>query len=263
MNKKLLSVIVAALVVSGASAQEPSSSKFGLWTGASVTKKLNSKWSLEAEGEFRTQDALNKVDRWSGSLGVNYKAFDFLKVGAGYTFLYTYNMEEWKEKYDDDELAGYNVSSSYWMPKHRFTFDVTGSQDLGRFSVSLRERLQYTHNNSKTILKNKMRFYGTTDSLFLKGTENKTVDEKDKWSLRSRLKVEYNIRHCPLTPFASYEIYNDLKDNFSYQKMRIELGGEYKLNKHQSLSLSYLYSTSGDDDEPDGHILSVDYAYKF
>lgn len=265
MIKRILTVVAAALVVTGAAAQEPSVSKFGMWTGASVTKKLSPKWSLEAEGEMRTQDALKKIDRWSASLGADYKVLDFLKIGASYSFLYTYNMNEWKPKYDDDdgELTGYNVTTAYWMPKHRFSFDVTGSYDVGRFTISLRERVQYTYNDSAKTDKHNMRFYGATDSLFLKKTETKTIDSKDKWSLRSRLKVEYNIRHCPLTPYVSCEMYNNLKDNFSYEKIRLEVGGEYKINKHNAIDLSYLYCNSSDDDEPDGHILSVSYAYKF
>jgi hypothetical protein len=263
MIKKLLIFIAAVLVVSGASAQVPSRSKFGVWTGASISKKLSHKWSIEAEGEFRTQDALNKVDRWSGSLGVDYKLMKYLKLGGSYTFLYTYNMDEWNEKYDTGDLEGYNVTKAYWMPKHRFCFDVTGSYGWNRFYFSLRERVQYTHNNSKTASKDKMRFYGITDSLYLKGTEDKTVDTKDKWSLRSRLQIEYNIRHSPLTPFVSCEMYNDLKEQFAYQQLRLEIGSEIKINKHSSVDLSYLYCTSSDDDEPDGHILSVNYAYKF
>jgi long-subunit fatty acid transport protein len=265
MIKRLLTVVAAALVVAGAAAQVPSVSKFGIWTGASVTKKISSRWSLEAEGEMRTQDALNRIDRWSASLGANYKVLSFLRLGASYTFLYTYNMNEWKPKYDEDdgEWTGYNVTTAYWMPKHRFSFDVTGNYDIGRFSISLRERVQYTYNDSSTTDKHNMRFYGATDSLYLKKIESKTIDSKDKWSLRSRLKVEYNIRHCALTPFVSCEVYNDLKDNFSYQKIRMEVGSEYKINKHHAIDLSYLYCKSNDGDEPDGHIVNVNYAYKF
>jgi hypothetical protein len=263
MIKKCLILIVVVLVVSGTSAQVPSRSKFGMWTGASISKKLSHKWSIEAEGEFRTQDALNNVDRWSGSVGTDYKLMKFLKLGAGYTFLYTYNMDEWNEKYDDGELEGYNVTKAYWMPKHRFCVDVTGSYGWNRFEFSLRERVQYTHNDSKTISKDKMRFYGITDSLYLKGIEDKIVYTKDKWSLRSRLQIEYNIRRNPFTPFVSCEMYNNIKDQFSYQKLKFEAGGEIKISKHNSVEMSYLYSTSNDDDEPDGHIISVNYAYKF
>lgn len=263
MIKKIFILIAAVLVVSGASAQTPSRSKFGVWTGASITKKLSHRWSVEAEGEFRTQDALNKVDRWSGSLGADYKLMKYLKLGASYTFLYTYNMDKWDGKYDDDELVGYNVTKAYWMPKHRFCFDATGSYGWKRFEFSLRERVQYTHNDSKTDSKDKMRFYGITDSLFLKGTEDKTIDTKDKWSLRSKFKIEYNIRRSSLAPFVSCEMYNDLKDQFAYQQLKIEVGSEIKINKHNSVDVSYLYCTSSDDDEPDGHILCVNYAYKF
>lgn len=255
-------VVLASMMV-GAGAQTPSTSKFGLWTGASVTKKLSHRWSMSVEDEFRTQDGLGKVDRWSGTLSVDYKALDFLKLGASYTFLYTYNMEEWKDHYNNSNVwNGYNATQAYWMPKHRFSFDVTGSHDFDRFSISLRERFQYTHNDTLVVGKNKWR--GTSPStLVFDETEDKTVDAKDKMSLRSRLQIAYNIRHSRLTPYVSCEMYNDLKDAFAYQKLRLSIGGEYKLNKHNSIEMGYIYNTSNDDDEPDGHILNVSYAYKF
>lgn len=265
-NKCIIFCAALALAATTANAQDNSSSEFGTWTGASVTKKINRQWSIEAGAELRTQNNMKKIDRWSGSLGVDYKPFDFLKFGASYNFLYTYNMEEWKAKYDDDdgELNGYNVTNALWIPKHRVSFDITGEVPVNRFTISLRERVQYTYNDSKETTKRKMRFYGTTDSLYQKGSSYAdTAKVKHKLVLRSRLQVEYNIRHCPFTPYVSVELYNDMKDGLSLQKTRWSVGGEYKFNKHNSLDIGYYYCNSNDDDEPKGHILSLSYAYKF
>ena len=59
---------------------------FGVWTSAEVKKKIFSGFDASLEGEFRTRDGLQTVERWSGSAGVSYKMFRWLKASAGYSF---------------------------------------------------------------------------------------------------------------------------------------------------------------------------------
>ena len=61
---------------------------FGVWTSAEVKKKIFSGFDASLEGEFRTRDGLQTVERWSGSAGVSYKMFRWLKASAGYTFIH-------------------------------------------------------------------------------------------------------------------------------------------------------------------------------
>ena len=55
---------------------------FGVWTSAEVKKKIFSGFDASLEGEFRTRDGLQTVERWSGSAGVSYKMFRWLKASA-------------------------------------------------------------------------------------------------------------------------------------------------------------------------------------
>ena len=64
---------------------------FGVWTSAEVKKKIFSGFDASLEGEFRTRDGLQTVERWSGSAGVSYKMFRWLKASAGYTFIHYYH----------------------------------------------------------------------------------------------------------------------------------------------------------------------------
>ena len=51
-----------------------------------VKKKIFSGFDASLEGEFRTRDGLQTVECWSGSAGVSYKMFRWLKASAGYSF---------------------------------------------------------------------------------------------------------------------------------------------------------------------------------
>lgn len=71
---------------------------FGVWTSAEVKKKIFSGFDASLEGEFRTRDGLQTVERWSGSAGVSYKMFRWLKASAGYTFIHYYHPMEVTKK---------------------------------------------------------------------------------------------------------------------------------------------------------------------
>ena len=71
---------------------------FGVWTSAEVKKKIFSGFDASLEGEFRTRDGLQTVERWSGSAGVSYKMFRWLKASAGYTIIHYYHPMEVTKK---------------------------------------------------------------------------------------------------------------------------------------------------------------------
>ena len=85
----------------------------------------------------------------------------------------------------------------------------------------------------------------------------------DKWVLRSRLQVEYNISHSRFTPYAYAELFNSMNDGMALDKLRLSIGSEYKINKKNSLKIGYIFNSSNDDDEPKGHILGISYTFKF
>lgn len=58
-------------------------------------------------------------------------------------------------------------------------------------------------------------------------------DKKAKTAhyLRSRIKADYNIRNCPLTPYVSFEWSNNLSNDLVLDKTRLTVGGDWKLSK--------------------------------
>ena len=228
--------------------------------------------------ENRLQENATKALRWDFGLGASYKVTKFLKLGAGYTYIRGLNLQEVKPRYKKDGVTvnGYNVDHEFWRNKHRLYFDVTGKVAWGRFTFSLRERYLYTHYNEAECLRDKYRTLlqdgYTGDTYIYNGTEfmeyEQTTDQKkakDKHALRSRLQVEYNIKGLPLNPYASYEVTNDLGNQWRYDKSRVCAGLEWKVTKKHILDFGYIYQTESDNDEGNSniHAIKVGYTFKF
>ena len=239
--KKLLLTAVACMAYTAAQAQS-------LWTSAEIKFKATTGLNVFAEAEYRTQDGLSGTDRWGLSAGLDYRVLPYLKMNAGYTFIYEHT--PW------DETRKGNLIPPFWQPKHRGFFSVTGNYNIGRFTFSLRERYQYTYRTEQTVPK-----YGP-DGVTPKNDE--LISGKGKHVLRSRFEVEYSIRKSGFTPFVSVEIYNLLSEAFNMEKTRFTAGTAYRFNKKNSVSLFYRYiDISGDDDDGrGGHIIGIGYQFK-
>ena len=224
------------------------SDDFGVWTSAEVKKKLFNGFNASLEGEFRTRDGINNVERWSVSAGVDYRLTTWLKADAGYTLIYKNQPAEFTKKG--------NLVVGYWSPRHRMNLSLTGSLKWNRLEFSLRERYQYTYRPSQSIAK-----YDGDD--LSKQKDDEVKRGKCENMLRSRMMVEWNIRKSPFTPYVSCELYHSMNDNWSLSKTRWTAGTEYKINKKHSLELYYRYQDHSDDDESNGHVIGAGYTFKF
>lgn len=280
--------IVPLLLIACAALPAAAEDDFGIWTGISVEKKITKKFSADVSLGFDAEDNLKHASRWDVGVGLGYKAFKWLSFGAGYTYVYARSDEEaktdYKSKRDDDGnlvFNGYNVDHSYWRGRHRATFDVTGKVDAGRWTFSLRERYRYSHYVAATTERDKYRseissamlpsftgdvyeYGGHSFSRFEQTTRDKKA--KDKHTLRSRLTAEYNIRHCPLTPYVSAEIFNEISDGMNLDKSRFTLGAEWKISKHHRIDFGYMFQNNHDEDDDSSgnlHAISIEYKFKF
>ena len=269
-----LIALTAVAMFSPAAAQ--SGDDFGIWTDISAEKKLNKQLSVEGGVGFRAENDLASFTRWDVSLGLGYKPIKGLKFSAGYVYMYDRSLQEVKERYNSrGEINGYNVDHGYWRSKHRGWFDVTGKVGFGRFSVSLRERYQYTHTMATETMRDKYRNPkqpGYTGETYPMGgmefmTFSQEMDQKGHKNahyLRSRLLVSYNVRGVPLEPFVSYELSNSLTDGFSLDKRRFSVGADYKIKKKYKISLAYLYQNGADDDSADDiHVIDLGFKVEF
>ncbi len=230
----------------------------GLNMEISAEKKLSKKFSLSAEGDLRLKDDISSFDRFTFGVGVDYKIISWLKVSAGGIFMLTAN--DGKEKYRENGTLRWEREGKT-TPRYRVFAALTGSYSFARFKFSLRERYQFTCRTRYTTTRN---YYSSS------GEYNYSEDDvrrsKSFNILRSRLQISYDIRHCPLSPYASVEIYNSLNDGFKTKKLRYSVGLDWRVDKHNSLSISWLYQDiKGEDDDNDAnsHIIGIGYAYKF
>lgn len=283
-SKKIL--FAAALALCSATSAI-AQSDFGVWTEIGVEKSFNKKFSLEASVENRMANNATQPQRWNAAIGGSYKPLKWLKLGAGYVFIYNRNFQEAEEKYKENDegeivlgkdgkpiIEGYNVDHGYWRPRHRAYFDVQGKVDVGRFSISLRERYLYNYYVETEALRDKYRnpsqpgysgnLYPFNGMEFMKyEQEMDTKKAKSKHSLRTRLQVEYDIKGVPLTPFVSCELTNELSNAMQYDKVRAQAGVEWKINKKHILSGAYLYQNENQGIGPNESLHAIKLGYKF
>lgn len=217
-----------------------------LWTSAEMNIGIVQKLSANIEGEYRTNNNLSGCERWTASAGLEYKPLRWLKLSADYKYIHRHVESRVTKKG--------NIVSDYWQPRHRAGIAVTGSYRWNRFTFSLRERYQYTYHTAQTAAK----WDGDDGS----AKSDEQIEAKSKHILRSRLKMEYNIRKSKFTPFASGEFYHTPAAGFAYEKTRLTLGTEYKINKKHSMSAFYRYVDSKDEDENSKHVIGIGYKFK-
>lgn len=273
--KSLRTLVLSAFSVFALTAM--AGDDFGIWTDLSFEKKITRQLSVDAGVDFRSEQNLKSVSRWAGSIGLAYKPAKFFKASAGYAYIYDRSPQETKESYGNKSgrFNGYNVDHGFWRSKHRFYVDVTGRVSFSRFTLSLRERYQYTRSLATTCTRDRYRDpkqQGYTGEIYVcNGQEFMTFERvsddkkaKDANYLRSRLELEYDIRHCPVDPFISFELSNDLSDGLHLDKKRYSVGADWKLSKKHRLSFAYLYQNGADDDGSDNiHVINVGYKFSF
>ena len=274
-RKSIVAMLIAMLIFAplckaNAQAEE---NEFGIWTTVEASKKINKKFKVVGDAELRTYDFVSNIERTTIGAKVEYKMLKWLKANAGYSFMYTHEPESksFKEEVWDEEGNSvgreYNVDHDYWTIRNRFYATISGEYKVGRFEFGLRERLQYTRTNSATTKETKYRYdlgmdpiLSTEDNEWIATTEPEEKEAKNNFTLRSRLSVKYDIPNCKINPFASVELYTRFDKWKGCDKLRYRIGGSYKINKDNSISLYYLYQDANDDDEPKGHAIGLEYS---
>lgn len=269
MNKRLLIFIFSVLCLTSTKADD-----FGIWTDFNASHNFSNSLSVDLGIGLRTNNNLKNVDRWSGSIGVEYDLCKYLKLSTGYTFLYTYSHPLAEDHFNDKgNWNGYNTEERIWRIKNRFSFSAKTGVDIGRFNISLRERYKLTRYNSvSSVRKNKYRFNYNKDSEqydLRQGypeSEYKSKGSKTKNYLCSKLSIEYNIRHCKFTPDISIELSNNMSKGMATDKTRYGVGGKYKINKQNRIELHYIFNDGHDDDDDydsNLHAIEIGYLIKF
>ena len=273
--KKIFTTCCALLLAVPTFAQKD---EFGTWLEFEAETKVNKRIEMSFGLGMRANDNLGEVSRANAFISGNYKVCNFLKAGATYQYISDLSRGEVKEdfKKNSGKFNGYNVDEAFHRTKHRLSFDLSSKVKVGRFTFSLRERYQYTHSVSKDIERIRYRYDAASQPHFsgytypFGGYEwiNREVGEdhknhKNNHLLRSRIGVEYDIKGCPLTPFATYEIKTQLQKGGATEETRLIVGTDWKLNKKNTLSIAYVFNDAHYSDDANVHAVSIGYKIKF
>ncbi len=274
VEKALFAIAITLIPLHNIHAQK-SSDDFGIWGTFEFSQKVNKKTKFVIDAEVRSIEAVSDIERIAVGAKLDYKIKEWkdlgkaksdieLKTNLGYCFIYGHYLAEksLKDFVPSADEYDYNIDAAYWAARNRVYLTLTGEFKVGRFEISLRERLQYTHTGSATTEETKYRWeHSDEESKFVcnEKTESEFKEAKNNLSLRSRLSVKYDIPNCKVNPFVSAELYTRLDKWQAFDKARYRVGASYKINKKNDISLFYLYEdVSGND--PDCHAVGFEYS---
>lgn len=277
MRRYFLALFVFAATSVGAMAQiESQDDDFGIDVSVGAEKEILPDLDLSVEANMRTQENSERVERYvlGAELGykfLNTKTFD-MKVSGGFEYMWNQKMAETKLAkipypfVDDQTKFDYNVNERYWRNRHRTSLGLSATYSPNkRWSFQLKETVQYSHYcREDSINQYEYRWKENGDGDRYMGSpeiDRKSVDPKDRFVLRSKFTVEYNVKGIPLNPFASIDYGCGL--NYTANKWKYSVGADYTINKKHKLTLYYRFQTEDDDDEPNGHMLGMGYKIKF
>lgn len=273
--KTLFAIAITIMPLHNINAQK-SSDDFGIWGTFEFSKKVNKKSKFVIDAEVRSIEAVSDFERIAVGAKLDYEIKQWknpeklvskaeLKSNLGYCFIYGHYLSEKNLKEYVEEVGeyNYNIDEAYWAARNRVYLTLTGEINIGRFEVSLRERLQYTHTGAVTIDERKYRWekQGGIKGKWASTTEiePELKEVKENLSLRSRLSIKYDIPNCKINPFISAELYTRLDKWQAFDKARYRAGASYKINKNNDISLFYLFEdVSGND--PDCHAIGFEYS---
>lgn len=257
---------------------------FGLDFSLEAEKKICKGVDFSIEGNARTQDDTQKIERWGAGAALGVKVYKTksvdVKASVKWEYMWINNLAETEDKYKTEEYEyftpdgvvtetetyynGYNHTEHFWRNRHRASVALSAAYTPNkRWKFSLKETFQYNHFCSASKTTDKWRPNDIEDidmGLYLKETEVKRVKAKDRTVLRSKIVAQYDIKRCPIDPYLSGEYGCGL--NYSANKWKFEAGADYKLNKKNKFNIFYRYLTENDDDEPNGHLIGIGYSIK-
>lgn len=182
---------------------------------ATFVKSFDHGLSLTFEEEIRSAPS----HRAHTTIALGYTPIPYLNIYAGYT-LKLYGNQGWSDP------------NKYLQ--HRANFLVTGQVKLGQWNLSLREGVMLDGRTGKV---------------------DKRIKNQVDFTLRSRLQAVYSIPETPLGIVAKFELLNTLNapttylnqvtnDNYGQyiSELRPEAGLQWKINKQNSLTLTYRYN---------------------
>ena len=239
---KKIKWLIMALFMSMVFPMAAQAQDFGLDISAGIKKEFLAMFYAKAVANVRTNDNTTDMERFAIRAGLGFELV-VVRLELGYTFLY-YNFRNPFSGYGDEE-------KHFGLPSHRFYANLAGMLPLGNFKLSLRAGYQFTHFGEKEI-------GGTRGP----DTEVK-VGGNNAHIFRTRIKAQYTIGESGFTPYAALEFYDDLKDKFDLDTLRVTGGVVFNFLDFNNIELYYRYVAAMDKGAEDMHYIGLKYLADF
>lgn len=238
--KKIVAAIFALLpLLLAAQTTETLDPQAGLRLSATVDKKITRGLHLKLEEEVRLDDNFTSLERLQTTALLRYKVNRYFKVGAGYSLINGYSSK----------------NEAFKNPRHRLLLDATGTYRHGSWEISLRERLQFTHRTGDFNP-----YQNPSTAITLKSRAMLKYRGLQKWqpyaSIESRLYLNAPVISATFDGTSYYTFdgqttgdpgwfissWNGVYNN----RIRLSLGTDYALSRHNSLTLALLFDINND-----------------
>lgn len=224
MNRiKIVIILLTIFPFLCLTAQDKKEIDFGTSLSFEIQKDITRRITLSGEEELRLITNNIGFDRSMTSLGADYSIISKrLKIGAYYSFIYTYN------------------NDFYYEMRNRLFLSLSYKQPLGDFTLSWRGRFQGTYRDES------------------KG-EYKT---NPKYILRNKFDLEYTVFGSPWTPYVSVDLLNTTNDptGNDFYRIRYQAGVNWRLNRTDYMKFFMRFDDNFSSKDP--NIVSLGFGYQ-
>ena len=212
----------------------------GIRASVGVDKMIVKGLHVSLQEEARIDNLLGDRNRLQTTLSVNYKFHTNFKAGLGYAL-----------------INGFDTSADAFKPvRHRLMVDVKGTLIWGDWNISLKERIQLTHRTGDYNM-----YEHPANALVLKSRLTFKYADFDSFEPYLSLEMSNRLNAPRIEASFDGENYYTLDTNeqegepgwflkgfnrFSINRLRAVLGGDVKINRHNTLNVYVMGDLNAD-----------------
>lgn len=196
---------------------------FETWTGITIKKRISSKTELKLREEIRLSENSLQINNVFTDFGVLYKISESFNAGIYYRYIR-------KSNYPN------------FINQHKIYGDIEYNKPINNFILKYRLRFQTKYSE----------IYSCDYGLIPANT------------LRNKISISYKIKDKPIVPKVSADAFLPVNYiNYAFYKIRTSIGFKYKINKYNSVNLSFIIDKELNTTNPlTSNILALNYKFR-